>query len=222
MSALGLSNKALYAEDQADSGFAEGPAAGGGSGFGAGAYNEGPDFVPCAAPGVVTGPPLEEHLSQNTLWPEVRKLYGHGNDVFCVCSAPNGCIIASACKAQSAGAAAVWVWEVGSWKPLAQLPGHTLTVTQLEFSPNGRLLLSGSRDRSFSVWRVPERLAKAAGAAALDAAGTQGGAAAPAAAAPAADANGGGSAEGGFELLLRLKSAHSRIIWGVSWSYDSR
>lgn len=35
-------------------------------------YTEGPDFAPNAAPSVVAGPPLEEHLAQNTLWPEVR------------------------------------------------------------------------------------------------------------------------------------------------------
>jgi len=159
VAALGLSNKAVYVDDtggtEDDKGSKD---AAKGSGFGPEAYMEGPDFVPCAAPSVVHDPPYEEHLAQNTLWPEIRKLYGHGNDVFCVCSSPSGRLIASACKAQSAGAAAVWVWEVGSWKPISQLSGHTLTVTQLEFSHDGRYLLSGSRDRSFSLWRVPEEL----------------------------------------------------------------
>lgn len=210
VSALGLSNKALYIEDQGDAAAqGSGASSSGGLGFGQEAYNEGPDFVPCATPSVVRDPPLEEHLAQNTLWPEIRKLYGHGNDVFCVCSSPNGRIIASACKAQSAGSAAVWVWEVGSWRAVAQLPGHTLTVTQLEFSPDGRLLLSGSRDRSFSVWRVPEDFAaEGAGSSAANAANN------------AAAAAAGG--EGGFELVVRLPKAHSRIIWGVSWSHDNR
>lgn len=216
VSALGLSNKALYIEDQGDAA-GQGSESGSsrGLGFGQEAYNEGPDFVPCAVPSVVSGPPLEEHLAQNTLWPEIQKLYGHGNDVFCVSSSPNGRIIASACKAQSAGSAAVWVWEVGSWKAVAQLPGHTLTVTQLEFSPDGSLLLSGSRDRSFSVWRVPEAFS----AATATAADQDGGSCAADAANNAAAA---ADSAGGFELVLRLQKAHSRIIWGVNWSHDSR
>lgn len=48
------------------------------------------------------GPPLEEHLAHNTLWPEVLKLYGHGNDLFCVAADPLGHFVASACKAQVA------------------------------------------------------------------------------------------------------------------------
>lgn len=211
VAALGLSNKAVYMDEEADeSGLCNDEAGGSArAAAGAEAYNEGPDFVPCASPAVVSGPPLEEHLAQNTLWPEIRKLYGHGNEVFCVCSSPSGRIIASACKAQSAGAAAVWVWEVGSWKALAQLSGHTLTVTQLEFSPDGAYLLSGSRDRSFSVWRVPEQY-RLTGAAAAAGAGL--GEAAAAAGGPAAV----------FDLVGRLKAAHSRIIWSVSWSHDGR
>ena len=133
-----------------------------------------------------------------------------------MCSSPNGRIIASACKAQSAGAAAVWVWEVGSWKAIAQLPGHTLTITQLEFSPNGQLLLSGSRDRSFSIWRVPQSYA-AAGAAAAAANGTSSTTDAANNAAAGVDSD-----EGSFELVVRVQKAHSRIIWGVSWSCDGR
>jgi elongator complex protein 2 len=203
VAALGLSNKAVYLDEDAESaGLHNGDAGGEGRmATGPEYYNEGPDFVPCAVPAVVSGPPLEEHLAQNTLWPEVRKLYGHGNEVFCVSASPSGRVIASACKAQSTGAAAVWVWEVGSWKSLAQLSGHTLTVTQLEFSPDGSYLLSGSRDRSFSVWKVPEQYrlpaAEGAAAAAVDGAGE-------------------------FELVGRLKAAHSRIIWSVSWSHAGR
>ena len=50
--------------------------------------------------GLRAGLPLEEHLAHNTLWPEVLKLYGHGNDLFCAAADPRGELVASACKAQ--------------------------------------------------------------------------------------------------------------------------
>ncbi len=98
--------------------------AGVGSGMPAGvltSYTDGPDFAPCAAPSAVRGPPLEEHLAQNTLWPETHKLYGHGNDVFCTAASHDGRYAASACVAKSAAAAEVWVWAIDSWKSVAQL-----------------------------------------------------------------------------------------------------
>uniref|UniRef100_A0A6U2IET4 Elongator complex protein 2 n=1 Tax=Chlamydomonas euryale TaxID=1486919 RepID=A0A6U2IET4_9CHLO len=118
-----------------------------------GGYTDGPDFAPCAAPAAVDGPPLEEHLAQNTLWPEVHKLYGHGNDVYCLAVSRDGRYAASACVAKSASAAEIWVWAVASWRGVAQLAAHTLTVTSLAWSHNDRYLAACSRDRSFSVFR---------------------------------------------------------------------
>ena len=99
------------------------------------------------------GPPLEEHLAQNTLWPEICKLYGHGDQLFCMAADPQGKLLASAGKAQSASSAAIWLWDTTTWAPVGQLLAHTLTVTQLAFSPDGFWLLSASRDRTFALFK---------------------------------------------------------------------
>ena len=96
---------------------------------------------------------MEEHLAANTLWPEVRKLYGHGNDLYAMAAHPSGALLATACKAQSEETARVWLWDTATWAPRGSLSAHTLTVTQLAFSPDGEYLLTASRDRSFAVFR---------------------------------------------------------------------
>jgi len=61
--------------------------------------------------------------------------------------------IAQTAQAQSAQFAAVWLWDTSTWAPVgAPLRAHTLTVTQLAFSPCGSRLLSVSRDRSLAVY----------------------------------------------------------------------
>lgn len=97
-------------------------------------------------------PPTEETLMQNTLWPENQKLYGHGYEVFSICATSDGRYLASACKATSEEHARIILWDTTTWKQIDSLASHTLTVTQMKFSPNDRFLLSVSRDRRFSVF----------------------------------------------------------------------
>lgn len=146
--ALGLSNKAIV-EDSAEE--RERPD---GSGMGPDGYDDGADLAPTSAPSVVTCPPLEEHLSQNTLWPETKKLYGHGNDLYSVASDPRGRFLASASRAQSASTAGIIIWDAVSWTQICTLDGHTLTVTSLAFSPCGDFLASVGRDRRLCVYKT--------------------------------------------------------------------
>ncbi|XP_068188871.1 elongator complex protein 2 [Antennarius striatus] len=104
-------------------------------------------------PLIMKEPPPEDHLLQNTLWPEVQKLYGHGFEMFCLASDRNGEVVASACKASKAEHAAILIWSTASWRQLQSLACHNLTVTQMAFSPDSRLLLAVSRDRTWSLWR---------------------------------------------------------------------
>ncbi|XP_029369470.1 elongator complex protein 2 isoform X2 [Echeneis naucrates] len=101
----------------------------------------------------MTEPPPEDHLLQNTLWPEVQKLYGHGFEMFCLASDSTRTVVASACKASKAEHAAVLLWSTSSWCQLQTLQCHTLTVTQMAFSPDAQFLLAVSRDRTWSLWR---------------------------------------------------------------------
>eukprot|EP00897_Mesotaenium_endlicherianum_P008744 jgi/Mesen1/7899/ME000420S07048 len=153
MSALGLSQKPIFAEDRHVAPTAGSSAAAEGTDFGG---MDPLEAVPEALPGVTTEPPLEEHLAQNTLWPESQKLYGHGNELFCLAADNGGRLLASACKAQSASVAEVWLWDTATWRAVGQLQAHTLTVTQMEFSPSDRFLLCVSRDRHLSVFERTE------------------------------------------------------------------
>ena len=146
--ALGLSNKPITS----DSDNQENPSSSN-PGVGADAYDTGADLAPSSAPAVVTCPPFEEHLSQNTLWPETHKLYGHGNEIYCAASDPLGRCVASASRAQSTSTASVIIWDAGSWTKSQSLEGHSLTVTHLSFSPCGAFLASVGRDRKLCLWK---------------------------------------------------------------------
>lgn len=104
----------------------------------------------------LTCPPFEDHLQRYTLFPEIEKLYGHGYEITCTATNPNGTLIASACRSNSAKHAVIRIFNTANEYQLSSqvLEGHNLTITSLEFSPDGEYLLSVSRDRQFSLWRV--------------------------------------------------------------------
>uniref|UniRef100_A0A672SDU5 Elongator complex protein 2 n=1 Tax=Sinocyclocheilus grahami TaxID=75366 RepID=A0A672SDU5_SINGR len=140
----------------------------------------------------LTEPPTEDDLLQNTLWPEVQKLYGHGFEMFCLASDSERTVVASACKASKPEHAAILLWSTTSWKQLQSLPCHSLTVTQMAFSPNGRLLLTVSRDRTWSLWRRGN---------------------------PDSDTESSFSL---YANTSKDTAVHARIIWSCDWSSDSK
>uniref|UniRef100_A0A1D2A3F7 Elongator complex protein 2 n=1 Tax=Auxenochlorella protothecoides TaxID=3075 RepID=A0A1D2A3F7_AUXPR len=190
--ALGLSNKAVWEEGAAAGADEAGEGRGGRAAAGAASYADGPDCAPNAAPRALTAPPLEEQLAQSTLWPEVRKLYGHGNEVACLAGDPAGRYLASAgLAAGDAATAAIWLWDARArWAPAGQLEAHTLTVTRLAFSPRGDLLASVSRDRTLALWRRRPL-----------------------------HGDGGEGCAPPFTLVARVKAA-SRLLFDVSWAPD--
>ncbi|KAK7508595.1 hypothetical protein BaRGS_00000161 [Batillaria attramentaria] len=104
----------------------------------------------------LTAPPSEEHLLQNTLWPEVHKLYGHSYEVFALAADPAGKLLASSCKASKAEHANILLWDTATWQKVASLDGSSLTVVQMAFSPSGQFLLAVSRDRTWSLYRCAD------------------------------------------------------------------
>jgi WD40 repeat protein len=110
-------------------------------------------------PSTVPSMPKSEKISFQL----ITTLKGHKNSVPSVAFSPNGKFLAS-------GSGGVWeeglsveellaervvkVWEVGSWREVATLRGHDDSVLSVNFSPDGKFLASGSRDKTVKVWEV--------------------------------------------------------------------
>ena len=46
------------------------------------------------------------------------------------------------------------IWEVATGKELRTLTGHSDIVFSVAYSPDGRYLASGSRDKTIKIWQV--------------------------------------------------------------------
>ncbi|KAI3612590.1 rna polymerase ii elongator [Moniliophthora roreri] len=98
--------------------------------------------------------PFEGELAAITLWPETEKVFGHGYESSTIAVSTSRKYVATACRATSPEHAVVRVNETTSWRPFgAPLPGHSLTVTRIAFSPNDEYVLSVSRDRSWRIFK---------------------------------------------------------------------
>ncbi|EXJ72020.1 uncharacterized protein A1O5_04523 [Cladophialophora psammophila CBS 110553] len=100
-------------------------------------------------------PPTEDLLARHTLWPEHEKLYGHGSEISEVATAPDGSVLATACKASSLDHAVIRLYDTKDWNEIKPpLSAHSLTVTRLAFSSqNAGYLLSVGRDRQWAVFK---------------------------------------------------------------------
>ncbi|CCM03407.1 uncharacterized protein FIBRA_05538 [Fibroporia radiculosa] len=99
--------------------------------------------------------PFEGELAAITLWPETEKVFGHGYESISLAISNSNKFMATACKATNPEHAVVRVYDTEKWQPFGQpLPGHTLTITRIAFSPDDNYLLSVSRDRT---WRLFEK-----------------------------------------------------------------
>ncbi|KAJ5578868.1 hypothetical protein N7450_007735 [Penicillium hetheringtonii] len=106
-----------------------------------------------SAPAPVTPPPLEDHLSRYTLWPEHEKLYGHGYEISAVAVSHDRRIIATACKATSLDHAVIRLYDTSDWHEIKpSLTAHSLTIYDLSFSDDDKYLLSVGRDRQWAVF----------------------------------------------------------------------
>jgi WD40 repeat protein len=135
----------------------------------------------------------EHDLHIGTLWPELDKLYGHGDDVYTLCTNHGRTRMLSSCILRASAVSTVNVsesegsvrlWSLGDQvKEVLTLPRvHTMTVTRMTYSWDDQFAVMVGRDRLLSLWAVTDT---------------------------------------GLELVKSV-TAHARVIWDVGVSRDNQ
>lgn len=145
---LGLSNKAVLSTNEDTGSHVKEDKSGGSE---EGDMDSGLRIVSIGADRSLEPIPLEDELKQSLLWPEVAKLYGHGNEITCLTSHIPSATIASAGKGFSVCDATILIWDANTGVEAASMKTHDYSVVALRFSPDGRKLVSVGKDRTISI-----------------------------------------------------------------------
>ncbi|PIO72509.1 WD domain, G-beta repeat protein [Teladorsagia circumcincta] len=120
-----------------------------------------------AAPVELHTPPTEDCLQQNTLWPEIQKLYGHGYEVYAIAVNPAGTVLATSCKASQADDAAIALWDTLDWSKKSEVhvngfcyeklwssnKEHSRIIWSCCWFEDSQHFVTASRDMQVIIWR---------------------------------------------------------------------